>query len=885
MTDILSRLNAALEGRYRIERQLGEGGMATVYLADDVRHDRRVALKVLKPELAAVVGADRFLAEIRTTANLQHPHILPLFDSGEADSFLYYVMPYIEGETLRGRLDRDKQLPVDEAVRIASAVAGALEVAHEAGVVHRDIKPANILVSRGQPLVADFGIALAVGAAGGNRLTETGLSVGTPFYMSPEQATGDRQVGPASDVYALGCVLYEMLVGDPPFTGSTAQAVLGKIISGEPVSPAKERPSIPGNVDAAVRRALERLPADRFTSAAEFARALGDPTFRHGDLAAARESGSDIWKPVAGVASVIAVAAVAVALWLAGRDTNEIRDVGLPHEAPMQVGRTTPAMAVAPDASFMVYEAKMGSTSELWYRSLTGQEARPLRGTEGAIGAPMISPDGSRVVFVAGGELRMADLESGAVGTLGPLNLPNGGAWTDDGLIFVADDDGRFLRWFDPDTGPVRDVEVSYCLYPSLLDEGREVLCGGGARKWAFSRELSNPREDYFWRRAAGTRTPGAAVLGSHFRVVDDDYLVHISIDGSIMAAPIVDRDTRTVGRSVSLLPGVRRETYTGAGQYDIAADGTLVYGPGLNAEQGRFVRRAPDGSVEVLGVDEAVHLRYRESPDGRRFATVVEGVQNNELRVYDLRTGAFETVEEAFWIGAPVWSPDGGSLAYVIAGEDSFSDDRVYLKRLDSPDPAREIVAIPEGRIGLQVSSFLSPDSLLVGAGAPGESAFLVNPSTDPVQVDTVPVNAFFLSLSPDRRWLAWQSPGAPGVQLQSWPSLDRRYTVSQQAAEPQWLANGDLVFYETLPPGEAGEGFPFYRVPVDVSREPPVGEPELLFRDPRFADTPGWSFAPDAEGGLIYLQGPAENLVHYVRVIPGWVDRMKAAVDEANR
>ena len=233
MTDPITRLNAALEGRYTIQRELGEGGMATVYLADDLKHERKVALKVLKPELAALVGAERFLAEIKTTANLQHPHILPLFDSGEADTFLFYVMPYVEGESLRDRLDREHQLPVDDAVRIASDVAEALEYAHGHGVIHRDIKPANILIQAGRPVIADFGIALALSAGGGNRLTETGLSLGTPHYMSPEQATGDQHVGPSTDIYALGCVLYEMLAGEPPHTGSTPQAVLGKIIAGE----------------------------------------------------------------------------------------------------------------------------------------------------------------------------------------------------------------------------------------------------------------------------------------------------------------------------------------------------------------------------------------------------------------------------------------------------------------------------------------------------------------------------------------------------------------------------------------------------------------------------------------------------------------------------
>src|SRR5438552_6374112 len=272
------RLAAALADRYRIEWELGAGGMATVYLAHDLRHDRKVAVKVLRQELAAVIGADRFLSEIKTTANLQHPHILPLFDSGAADSFLFYVMPFIEGESLRDRLSREKQLPIADAVRIATEVAGALDYAHRHGVVHRDIKPENILLHDGRALVADFGIALAASKAGGSRMTETGMSLGTPAYMSPEQAMGEREITARSDVYALGVVLYEMLTGDPPFTGSTAQAVVARVLTEAPRPILPQRHTIPPEVEAAVLTALEKLPADRFATAAEFAEALASPT-------------------------------------------------------------------------------------------------------------------------------------------------------------------------------------------------------------------------------------------------------------------------------------------------------------------------------------------------------------------------------------------------------------------------------------------------------------------------------------------------------------------------------------------------------------------------------------------------------------------------------
>ena len=316
----LDRLAAAIADRYRVDGVLGRGGMATVLGAHDLKHDRPVAIKVLEPELSAAIGGERFLAEIRTTAALQHPHILPLFDSGEAAGLLYYVMPLVEGESLRDRLDREVQLPVEEALRIATAVAGALDYAHRRGVLHRDIKPANILLHDGQPLLADFGIALALDSAGNERLTETGLGLGTPQYMSPEQATADRELTPATDLYALASVTYEMVAGSPPFTAPSQRAVLMKTLTEEAPPVSQLRRSVPPHVVAALGRALEKIPADRFPSARAFGEALTDPArMDSGPVPTGRGGGSpgETTKGRRGrriVATVAAAAAVAAAV-------------------------------------------------------------------------------------------------------------------------------------------------------------------------------------------------------------------------------------------------------------------------------------------------------------------------------------------------------------------------------------------------------------------------------------------------------------------------------------------------------------------------------------------------------------------------------------------
>ena len=275
MPDPLARLRAVLADRYTIGRELGQGGMGIVLLAQDQKHHRQVAIKVLKPDLAAALGRERFLREIATAAGLNHPHILPLHDSGEAEGFLYYVIPYIEGESLRERLDRERQLTLEDAVQIAREVAGALNYAHGHNVLHRDIKPENILLSAGHALVTDFGIARTITAGGGGQLTEVGSLVGTPAYMSPEQVDGSPHIDGRADIYSLGCVLFEMLVGEKPFKGSTLTAVIANRLSSPAPSPRAVRELVPEAVDAAVRKAMASLPADRFSTAAQFAEALG----------------------------------------------------------------------------------------------------------------------------------------------------------------------------------------------------------------------------------------------------------------------------------------------------------------------------------------------------------------------------------------------------------------------------------------------------------------------------------------------------------------------------------------------------------------------------------------------------------------------------------
>ena len=380
MAELQDRLSEALAGRYAIERELGRGGMATVFLAEDVKHHRKVAVKVLHPDLAQALGADRFLREIEIAASLRHPHILPLYDSGEAGGYLYYVMPYVDGDSLRTRLARERQLPIDDALRISREVADALSYAHARGVVHRDIKPENILLEAGHAVVADFGIAKAVATAGqATALTATGMSVGTPSYMSPEQSAGDPDLDGRSDLYSLGCVLYEMLAGQPPFSGATVESVVRQHVLTPPPPVTQFRPAVPAPVADAVARALAKNPADRFNPVGQFAAALSDTSHAVGSAAGQRV----VRRRVVGRAAAagLLVVAVIAAAWIFLRSDRGTSDASIAVLPFTQLGDTASAMAVGMHAEIVTQLTKTpglrvaSRSSSLGYGGSDKQEA------------------------------------------------------------------------------------------------------------------------------------------------------------------------------------------------------------------------------------------------------------------------------------------------------------------------------------------------------------------------------------------------------------------------------------------------------------------------------------------------------------------------------
>ncbi|MEJ2205305.1 MAG: protein kinase [Gemmatimonadota bacterium] len=875
MAETLPRLTSALADRYRIERELGEGGMATVYLAADLRHQRQVAIKVLKPELAAVLGAERFVQEITTTAQLQHPHILPLFDSGTADGFLFYVMPYVEGETLRDRLDREKQLGVEEAVRIAREVADALDYAHRRGVIHRDIKPENILLHDGRPMVADFGIALAVSAAAGGRMTETGMSLGTPYYMSPEQATAEKELTGRSDVYSLASVLYEMLTGDPPHTGSSAQQIIVRIIA-DPVRPVGEvRKSVPPNVAAAVDKALEKLAADRFESAKTFADALADPHFTvaGGTPGAAREAGRPWWRDPR--IAAMGVTGIAVGVLVTSILTRSNRgvvpaeyDVGLPDTVGMVSANQDVGFAVAPAGDFVVYEAVRDGRSELWYRSLLDATVRRVPGSDGG-SQPVISPDGRRLAFFRLGEggwsIEVLPIEGGTSTTLGRgVGIVRRLFWPTADRVLLLQSDGGVARWFDPERGGGASVAMRYCESQAPIPGTDDVLCGGGGLKWGYRIVLGDSVfEQRLWHAEDSTR-----VFGSSFQVLEGRYLTYVSIDADLLAAP-VDLASGRVGRAVRMASGLGLADYTGKASYAVSASGTLVYAQGDNRSIGNLVRVRETG-IDTLPVGRDAFVTFEYSPDARRLAAVVEGVDGQELRVYDLSTGRYQTWIRRPSVTHPVWSQQGDQLVF-------STFDSLFVGAPDRSGAPEFLLHVPGGADALR---WMADDRVIL-LQYESMAILAMRLERRPVAVDTLFFGNGFTWPSADGRWVAYTNSGWTEAWIEPLPGDGRRFQVAAgNLADIQWLSAFELGV-----PITDGGRTRVERVTVDPSANPPARNRGWWADAPEFRDTNGPSFATAPGGGLMYLQGAAARPASYLRVVPHWVDRMKQAVDEANR
>ena len=807
---VADRLTAALADRYRIERELGQGGMATVYLAQDLRHDRKVAIKVLRPELAAVIGAERFLSEIRTTANLQHPHILPLHDSGQADSFLFYVMPFVEGESLRDRLNREKQLPVADAVRIATEVAGALDYAHRHSIIHRDIKPENILLHDGRALVADFGIALAAARSdGGTRMTETGMSLGTPNYMSPEQAMGEREITAKSDVYALGCVLYEMLAGEPPFTGPTAQAIIARVMTEEPRSLRLQRKTIPPHVEAAVVTALAKLPADRFATAALFAEALSRPGVSTVVTAAARPGagGGGVTTPRD---RVLALAPWAIALlalggaawgWL-GRSTPQgtrWQYIGF-GDGPVPT-TAMPSLALSPDGASLVVKEGDVQNARLWIKRRGELHAVPIPGTERS-SHPAFSPDGQWVSFIADRHLKKIRPGEGAAITLADsASAPFGGAtWLDDGtLIYVGptlSDLSRVSAAGGPSTKVLRD----------------SALAGLGL---SVPTPLPGSRGLLFTVCTSGCVTMSVHLLdlrtGQHRLLLDDvvtawylpiGHLLYVRRDGAALAAPFDLDRMEITGAAVPVLERVL--TSGGIAFMAYSPAGTLVYVQGTPiGTEFELVRVNRAGAVAPI--DTAWHGGFNSfalSPDGRRLAVGV-GLASGTLGIWikQLDRGPFTRLTFGGQDRRPAWSPDGQVAAFV---RDSLNSSSVFARRADGSTPDRllarldrqvqEVAWSPDGRwIVLRTDNGAAGVGDLVGIRTSGD--------TTPVPLVASDFTELHPAAAPDGRWLAYTSNESGTNEVYVRPlsaTMGGRWQVSNGGGtQPRWSPNGRELFY----------------------------------------------------------------------------------------
>ena len=824
-----ARVAEALQGRYRIERELGQGGMATVYLAHDLRHERKVAIKVLRPELAAVIGADRFVREIRTVAGLQHPHILGLIDSGEVQGTAYYVMPFVEGESLRDRLSREKQLPIADAVRIACEVASALDYAHRHGVIHRDIKPENILLHDGQALVADFGIALAVSQAGGSRMTETGMSLGTPHYMSPEQAMGEREITARSDVYALGAVTYEMLTGDPPFTGSTAQAIVAKVLTEKPPGIRRQRDRVAPAIEEAVLTALEKLPADRYGSAADFAAALrGEAALgRHEStrirLAPSAPRRVTLTTLVAVAAFVILATATALSAWFQFRAEPPAAitrlAIGFPSGEERQLTGINVDLALSPDGRSFVYGSGTGA---LLLRRFDKLHATPVPGTDDGYN-PFFSADGGSVVFTTGGgEMRIVALASGLSRTLVPDSAGVwGGAWGDDGFIYYTSA-ARDLRRIRAGGGPVEIVVRLAAARGEHFLYRPEPFPGGGGVLYAIAGPLGvEIKAKRFTTGQVASLGPGIAA-----RFLTSDYLAIAQRDGTVKVARFNREKLAFAGAAVPMLERIRVLPFNNGPVISISRTGTILY-----AEFGSGQKGTPTW-VNRVGVATDVEAGWSGgydnpalSPDGTRIALAMQSTSGSDIWIKRIGGPLSRLTLRGAGSLRPTWSADGRSVLFAL------EDGGLMLQPADGSAPARPVLI--SSRFLLE--GLISRDGAWLvyrTGGGGGDSrdiyARRLKGDSTPLPLLTAMADEYSAALSPDNRWLAYVSDesGTAEVYVRPFPEVDQaKWQLSSGGgSEPGWAHSGRELFFRD----HAGH---MVAVSVEAGHTFSTGTPRVLF------------------------------------------------------
>lgn len=734
---------------YTVERELGRGGMATVYLAHDKKHDRKVAIKILHAELAAVLGAERFLQEIRVTATLQHPHILGLIDSGligedagDLKERPYYVMPYVEGQSLRQRLENEQQLPVSDSVRIATEVASALDYAHRHGVIHRDIKPENILLHDGSAIVADFGIALAVTEAGGARMTQTGLSLGTPSYMSPEQAMGERTITARSDIYSLGAVTYEMLSGEPPFTGPTVQAVVARVMTEEPRPLSTQRPTVPPNVEAAVARALERLPADRFSSPHEFAEALNHPSFTQSSKSPAMTAQVANKRLKRMFFSAAALAALFLATtiwsWLGPAPAQPVSRYILALDSAESMVPGAPwstRFAISPDGSRLAYIG--GPRAQVLIRRRNQLHATGVPHSEGAQ-TPFFSPDGNQVGFLREKQIQIASVNGGPPITVShSLTGVAGASWGRDGFIYVDGEQpvsllrveakpGSVPKWFTVLDSARGEIDHTW---PDVLPNGKGVI---------FT-DAFNSRDP---QRGGTTYSIAIAEVPSgkhrvlvenamYARYAESGHLVYVTTNRTLMIAPFDQNSMKITGEPTALIEGVNMGQI-GAADVAVSSTGTLVYVTGADEGKQEVVWVARDGNAESVDPDwQGRFFAPTLSPDGKHVAIVVGDRAGSGFNVFTKqldRGPAVKLTFEGAWY--PTWSPDGRTVLYGSAGPAGTHD--LKTKRVDGSGSA---ALVRHGKLVMDGTRW-SPDGkwlifMAQKSGAASHDIFGVRPAT----------------------------------------------------------------------------------------------------------------------------------------------------------